>query len=294
MKRLMVLLGVLGCSFSAIFVRYADAPSMVLVFYRVLFASLLLFPLAAKSCREELAGMDRRALVLPTVSGAFLALHFTTYFESLNRTSIAASLALVDTEVFFIALITLFVLRERLPKRAWIGIGITFVGSLLVAMGDLGSGGNSLSGDLLALAGAFFVACYTMIGAQCRKRISTTLYTLIVYLSAAMVTGLILLATGVPFGGYAPRDFLCALGMAVVCTLGGHSVFSWALKDVPAAFVSTAKLLEPVFATCLGLLLFREIPAPLVVAGGVVVILGVFYYLRQERSVCQEISSADM
>ena len=173
--------------------------------------------------------------------------------------------------MFFIALITLFVLRERLPKRAWIGIGITFVGSLLVAMGDLGSGGNSLSGDLLALAGAFFVACYTMIGAQCRKRISTTLYTLIVYLSAAMVTGLILLATGVPFGGYAPRDFLCALGMAVVCTL-----------------------LEPVFATCLGLLLFREIPAPLVVAGGVVVILGVFYYLRQERSVCQEISSADM
>ena len=290
MKRVIVLLGVLGCSFSAIFVRYASAPSMVLVFYRVLFASLLLLPLAVKSCREELAGLDRRALALPMASGAFLALHFTTYFESLNRTSIAASLALVDTEVFFIALITLLVLRERLSKKAWTGIGITFVGSLLVAMGDMGAGGNNLSGDLLALAGAFFVACYTMIGAQCRKRISTTLYTLVVYLSAAVVTGLVLLAARVPLTGYTPRDYLCALGLAAVCTLGGHSVFSWALKDVPAAFVSTAKLMEPVFATCLGLLLFGEVPAPLVVAGGVVVILGVFYYLRQEQAAAQKAS----
>ena len=68
--------------------------------------------------------------------------------------------------------------------------------------------------------------------------------------------------------------------MAVFCTLLGHSVFSWGLKYLPASFVSTAKLLEPVFASVWGLLLFRERPTLPVLAGGAVVILGIVLYCR--------------
>ena len=292
-ERIILFLGVLGCSFSSIFVRYADAPSMVLVFYRVLLAGLMLLPVAAKSCRRELAGLERRVLALSIASGVLLSLHFMAYFESLNRTSIAACLALVDTGAFFTAFLGVLFFREHLTQKAWLGIAVTSVGSLLVAMGDLGGGGNRLLGDLLALMGAFCVASYTLIGARCRQKISTTLYTTIVYLSASAVTGVFLLVRGVPVWGYAPKNLLCGLGLAAVCTLGGHSVFSWALKYIPAAFVSTAKLLEPVFATCLGLVLFGEVPVPLVVAGGIVVILGVAYYLHQEQVAAPKPSPAE-
>ena len=44
MKKLLILLGVVGVSLSAIFVRVSSAPSMVLVFYRVAIAALLLLP----------------------------------------------------------------------------------------------------------------------------------------------------------------------------------------------------------------------------------------------------------
>ena len=68
--------------------------------------------------------------------------------------------------------------------------------------------------------------------------------------------------------------------MAVFCNLLGHSVFSWGLKYLPASFISTVKLLEPVFASVWALFLFSETPGLLVLLGGTVVILGIALYGR--------------
>lgn len=152
------------------------------------------------------------------------------------------------------------------------------MGSLLIALSDAGSGDNILLGDLIALAGAACMAVYTMIGKVCRRSISTTTYTFLVYLSASVTVLIILLCSGTPVFGYEPVNWLTAAGMAVFCTLLGHSVFSWGLKYESAAFISTAKLLEPVFAAILGLLLFKEIPKNQVILGGSFVILGVYVY----------------
>ena len=64
MKKLLILLGVLGVSLSAPFVRISDAPSMVLVLYRVLIAALLLLPYVLLRNREELRRMGRRSFWL--------------------------------------------------------------------------------------------------------------------------------------------------------------------------------------------------------------------------------------
>ena len=95
-----------------------------------------------------------------------------------------------------------------------------------------------------------------------------------VYTSVAELIG------GTPLSGYGANNWLAALGMAVLCTLMGHSVFTWALKYLPPAYISTTKLLDPVFSALWGLLLFREIPSLLVILGGVIVIVGVFLYGR--------------
>lgn len=280
MKKLLILLGVLGVSLSAPFVRISDAPSMVLVFYRLLIAALLLLPYGLLRNREELRHMGKRTLIWSVVSGLFLGLHFSCYFEAVHQSSIASAVALVDTEVFFVAFLMLFLFREKIPWRAWIGILCTFAGSVLIALSDAGSGDNVLLGDLLALAGAVCMAVYTIIGKRCRKEITTTTYTMLVYSSAAVVVLVLLLCRGIPLLGYAPVNWLSALGMAVFCTLLGHSVFSWGLKYENAAFISTVKLLEPVFASILGWLLFREIPALQVVIGACVIITGVCVYTR--------------
>lgn len=271
------MLGVLGASWSAIFVRWSTAPSLVLVFYRMTISVLLLAP-AALVRRKEFSQLRLREALLSLLSGAFLGLHLFSYFASLEYTSIASSVVLVDTEVLFVALATWLILREPLGLWAWAAIFLAFGGSVIVAMADGAGEGGALKGDLIALAGALFMAVYTMLGTVCRRRISTTVYTFLVYLSAAATVLLIALGRGLPIAGYGPVNLWTALGLAVFCTLMGHSIFSWGLKYLPPAFISTVKLLSAVFSVIWGIILFQETPDLPVTIGCVIILAGIILY----------------
>ena len=284
MKLAVLLMGVLCGSLSAVFIRWSTAPSLVLALYRMAFSSALLAPWTLLYHREELRTLSRRDLLLCLASGAFLGLHFAAYFESLRWTSIASSVVLVDTEVFFVALGSVLLLRKKLPGRAWLAVALAFGGSVVIAMADTAVGPDALRGDAIALTGALCMAVYTMIGAVCRRRLSTTVYTCLVYTAAAVTLLVITLAGGAPLMGYGAVNGLTALGMAVFCTLLGHSVFSWGLKYLPPAFISTVKLMEPVFASVWGLVLFAERPGLLTVLGGAVIICGIALYSRTEET----------
>lgn len=283
MKKLMIIMGTVGVSFSAIFVRSSSAPSMVLVFYRVMFATLMLLPFVLLRFRKEIMALTIKTLLLPMISGIFLGLHFTMYFESLRYTAIASALILVDTEVFFLAAAMIFIMNEKITYKAWMGIIATFIGSIIVAATDMGSGSNRILGDLMAFSGAAFMAVYTLLGKQCRKVMSTTVYTFLVYASSTITLILMTQMKKIPLTGYENKNLLIGFGLAAICTLCGHSVYSWGLKYEKASFIATAKLLEPVFASVLGLIIFAEIPSLLVVLGGVIVMVGIYYYSRNSE-----------
>lgn len=283
--KLIVLLGVLGVSFSAIFVKYTTAPAVVIAFYRMFFAAVILLPAVLKSCREEWKALDGRTLLMCVLSGVFLACHFSFYFQSIAYTSIASSTVLVDTEVFFVAIVSVLVFREKISGAGIASILLTFAGSVVLALSDRGAGSNAVYGDLLAASGAFFVALYTLIGRVQRRKMSTTLYTFLVYSSAALTLAVFCVAARLPVIGYEPKNYVLGLGLTLCCTLLGHSVFSWGLKYLPATFISTAKLGEPVFATVLGMFLFGQIPAVQQVVGAVIILAGLYLYTAVQQEV---------
>ena len=280
MKRLIVLLGVVGISASAILVRWSTAPSMVLVMYRMIVAVGLLSPGVLLRCRDELKALKKKDWLMSAAAGCCLGLHFTFYFESVRTTSIAAAVVLSDTEVLFVALGSILLLRKKLSRQCWLAVGLAFVGAVMVALSG-GTGGESgLLGNIFALLSALLLALYTTIGASTRQRMSNTAYTFVAYAFAAVTVAVVAVASGTPLAGYGANNWLTALGMAVLCTLLGHSIFTWGLEYLPPAYISTVKLLEPVFAAVWGMLLFRESPTLLVVVGGIIVIVGVFIYGR--------------
>ena len=279
MKKLIIILGVVGTSLSAVLVRFADAPSTVLVFYRMLFSVLLLAPVVLTRCRGEYKRMEKKHLFLCMASGLFLGIHFVCYFEALNRTSIAACVSLVDTEVFFVALGGTLFLREKLSGKGWLYIVLTFVGSVVIAAADVSGGG--LLGDLIAVAGAASSCIYTLIGRKLRTVMTTNAYTWIVYVFAGVVVLFASMTGGHPVVPIQPHDLWIALGLAVFCTLLGHSIFSWGLKYEKASFVSAVKLLEPVFASVLGFVFLREIPSLATVTGAMLIIIGISLLSRE-------------
>ena len=279
MKRLIVLTGVVGISAAAVLVRWSTAPSMVLVLYRMTIAVLLLLPSVLLKGRGELKSMTKKEWLLTVAAGCCLGLHFSAFFESLRHTSIASAVLLSDVEVLFTALGSILIFRKKLNRQCWLAVALALVGAALVALADSG-GESSLWGNALALGSTFLLAMYTMIGASVRSRISNTTYTFVAYGCAAVTVLVISLIGGTPLTGYGANNLLTALGMAILCTLLGHSVFTWGLKYLPPAYISTVKLLDPVFSALWGLLLFAEKPTLQVIVGGVIVIAGVFLYGR--------------
>ncbi|WP_302497456.1 DMT family transporter, partial [uncultured Flavonifractor sp.] len=243
---------------------------------------LLLLPAVLTKFRQELKRVRGRDVLLCTLSGICLALHFLTWFESLKWTGVAVSTVLVSTEVIFTALGFALFLKGKIPPLGVAAILLAFGGSAILALAG-GGQGSEWYGNILALLAAFFVALYTLIGRIQRGYLSTTVYTFLTYLACFLTLLVMALASGTPLVGYGGREWLIGLGLAVLCTLMGHSLFSWCLKYLSPAYVSAAKLCEPVFSGALAVPLFGEIPAPMQLLGAGIILGAVLLYTWAER-----------
>lgn len=288
---MVLVIGVIGISMSSIFVRFSSAPSVVTAAYRLLWTVLLMTPVVfgKTEIRKEFRAVGKKTWLLSGLSGVFLAIHFALWFESLQHTSVASSTTIVCTDVIWVSIGFCLILKGKLSPKAMATIAVMLLGSGLIAYADSASGGGHLYGDILALLGAIAIAAYTLIGRIVRATVSTTVYTYIVYSACAAVLTAVCLVQGHSLIGYGLGSLLVGLLLAVFSTILGHSIFSWALKFFSPSFVSACKLCEPVVAAIIAALLFAEIPVPMQLLGGGLILGGVYYYSSLERK--QEVSS---
>ena len=282
---IVLVIGVIGISLSSIFVRFSAAPSVVTAAYRLLWTVLLMTPVALgkKEIRKEFRAVEKKSIFLSILSGVFLAIHFALWFESLQHTSVASSTTIVCTDVIWVSIGFCLILKGRLSGKVMVTIAVMLLGSILIAYSDSASGGGHLYGDILALMGAIAIAAYTLIGRIVRTTVSTTVYTYIVYSACAAVLTAVCLIQGYGLFDYGFGSLMVGLLLAVFSTILGHSIFSWALKFFSPSFVSACKLCEPVVAAIIAACLFAEIPKPLQLLGGGLILGGVYYYSNLER-----------
>ena len=280
---IMIVIGILGISLSSIFVKYSAAPSALTAAYRLVWTVLLMLPVVfgKQKVRQELTHIPMKLVLLSCLSGLALAVHFVLWFESLKHTSVASSTTIVCTEVIWVCLGYCLFLKGRLTRKAATAIAVALLGSVLIAYSDSGSGAQ-LYGDILSLLAAIAVAIYTLIGRTVRERVSTTVYTFLVYTTCAAVLLVTCLVQGHGPLEYGSSAIIVGLLLAVFSTILGHSIFSWCLKYFSPAFVSASKLCEPVVAAIFAAFLFAEIPTLLQILGGALILGGVFYYSRLE------------
>ena len=281
---IMLVIGVLGVSCSSIFVKLSIAPSAVTAAFRLMWTVLLMSPVVwgKREVREELLHVEKRSLLLSVFSGLFLAFHFVTWFESLQHTSVASAATIGCTEVIWVAIGFCLFLKGKLSKKAIGIILFTFAGSMLIAYVDSSEGGIHLLGDALALASAVFVAVYTLFGREVRKKVSTSVYTYVVYVVCGITLLIMCLLQGYQIFSYGSNVIIVGMLLAVFSTILGHSIFSWCLKYFSPAFVSASKLCEPVIASIIAIFLFGELPTIMQIIGGAMIIAGVYYYSQIE------------
>lgn len=264
--------GVVAISFGSILVRFSqEAPFLTIALYRMAWASVLMLPFY--SWRRMRKGWPELEPWTP-LAGIFLALHFAFWIASLEFTSVAVSVLLVHTSPVLVAAVSHFGLRERMTWPGWLGLMMAFCGSGLLVWSDLRLLG-SWKGALLALAGAWMLGLYLLVGRTVRRRRSLIEYAFPVYLVAALT----LLGLAVLWGGkltgfsWSTHGSLLLLGLVPQCI--GHTSYNWALRYLSAVLVSVLVLAEPLLATLLAWWLLAEAVAPAILPGGALVLSGI-------------------
>jgi drug/metabolite transporter (DMT)-like permease len=225
--------------------------------------------------RSARAG-DRWTLVLAAVA---LAAHFVFWIAALQRTSVITGVVLVTMQPVFVGIGAWLFLRERPSRPVVVGAGIAFAGALLLAGDDLGDHG-SLFGDLLAVIGGVMSSVYLVIGRGARQRLSTASYGAAVFTMTALLLLVAALVSGTALRGQPADSYLAIVALAIASQLVGHNALNWTLGFLPAAVVAVAILGEPVGATLIAAIVLDEVPTLLELAGAAVVLLGVYFALR--------------
>src|SRR5438309_1165216 len=146
-----------------------------------------------------------------------------------------------------------------------------------IAVADLGVSTTTLGGDVAALGGGVMAGIYFLAGRRLRQRVSLPVYAFVVYGSAAVALFVLAAATGkLAPAGDLRRELLLFGAMAIVPQIGGHTLYNWALRYVPAPLVSVSLVGEPIGSSILAWLLLTELPSALVAIGALLALSGIF------------------
>lgn len=287
----LMLIGIVAISFSAIFIKWSDAPASIQGMYRLLFTAILMLPFA-KSYTGEVRALRKKDWLMLILSGAMLALHFLLWMGSLKYTSVASSTMIMALEPVFIMLGVYFLYKEKTAISAIVGLAIAIGGVVFIGWGDIGISADHLKGDLLSVGGTIAVAIHMLIGQKLIVRMPPYLYSLIVFLSAAGVFAVYNLVMGISFVHYPAREWGVFVLLAVIPTVFGHILFNWLLQYVSATTVSMNILGEPVGASILAYFLLGEQLTLLQWTGGLLVVIGLAVYLYTGRMKTIEVTEA--
>jgi drug/metabolite transporter (DMT)-like permease len=271
---LLAMVAVLGVSASGPLMAGTAAPALAIAFWRNALAAAVLAPVALTTRRSEIRSLERREVLQTVAAGVVLAAHFATWVTALKMTSVASATAMVSLQAGFVVLIDR--MRGNPVRRAvLIGIAVAFAGVLVVSGVDFRLSTRALTGDLLALAGGFFAAVYTIVGSSVRRTVSTTTYTTLCYATCALACLVVCLLGGLQLSGYGTSTWLALAAVTVCAQLLGHSGFNHLLAVMSPTVVSLILLLEvPGAALLAGLFLDDQVPPVGVYVGLALILAG--------------------
>jgi len=269
-----LLVAVVAVSTSGPLIAAAAAPSLAIAFYRNVMATGLLLPWALTRCRGELRTLRPRQWGVALLAGVLLAAHFATWTPALALTSVASATALVATQPIWAALIAR-VRGSAMTTRAWLGMVIAVGGTALLSGIDFSLSSRSLLGDGLALAGGVFAAGYVTAGAEVRRSVTTTTYTLICYGTASALLLVACVASRASLGGYRAVTWVQLLALTAGAQLLGHSLINRVLRTTTATVVSLAILFEVPGAALIAAVFLHQRPPAAAIPAAALLLAGI-------------------
>jgi drug/metabolite transporter (DMT)-like permease len=277
--------GILGIGSSGPLIAMSAMAIPTLIFWRNLGGAIFTAPFAMKH------SLDRRGVRWSIAAGVVLALHFIGFFMAMRMTSVAAGTALVALQPIFASIFIKFTGGE-IPSKAWFGMGISFLGVLLISGIDFSLDRRSFIGDVAAIVSAALAALYVMWGSKAQQTLETTSYTSICYATCAATALPIVLIGGYQLIGFPAREWWILLGLIGGAQILGHSMFNSVLKRVSPAVVSLIVFFEvPVAALLAKIFIIGNQPSGAIIPGIILILIGCTLVVIRTRPTKEQVDA---
>lgn len=269
---LFVHLAVLGFGMSGLFGKLVDQPAILIAWGRVVFSSLFLFILL-KVSRQRFRLNGRRDYLLLIAAGLLLAVHWTTFMQSIQVSTVAVGTLTFSTYPLFVTFLEPYLYHEKLEREKVVCAVVMLAGVMLIVP-EFHLGNAVTQGVLWGMAGSFTYAVLSLMNRSLSDRYTGTMIAFYEQGTAAVA---LLPAAVFLRPAFTEQDLLGLLILGVAFTAGAHSLFIAGLKSVKVQTAGIISGLESVYGILFAMLLLGEMPGIREIAGGAV-ILGVVFY----------------
>ncbi len=268
-------IGIVGVSFSAIFVRWSQAPGTVASFYRMAIAVLVLAWPSFRQVRAQ-GRLPRLGVRIAMVGGLFFAADLALWSTGVVLSGATNPTLLANTAPLWVGLGSLIFFRQRLSVRFWVGLLLAMSGAILILGLDALRAAELGLGTLLGLMAAVFYGGYFLITQRGRESLDSLTYMWFTTLSASLALLALNAVLRQPLTGYTRLTYINFLALGVVAQVLGWLAISYAQGYLPASIVAPTMLAQPVVTALLAGPLLGETLSLWQIVGGVTVLVGVY------------------
>ncbi len=242
--------------FTAILGELITIGSVPLVWYRMMIAAVLMFVFI------KIAGINLRitvpTLVRFSVAGLFIAVHWITFFESINQANISIALSMFSTGAFFASLIEpIFFKRRIIGYEILFGLLVIF-GVWLITKSEF----RYLNGIILGISSALFSTLFAVFNGKFIEQYRASVISFYEFITGIAFISIFLLISDNGFSksffevGFSDWTYLLILGS--VCTAYAFIAAVYVMKYLSPYTVVLTYNLEPIYGILLAIILFPE------------------------------------
>ena len=264
-------------SIAGVIGQFVEVPSVMVALGRVICSSVILFIIATLK-KESLKLDSKKDYVLIMVAGAVLALHWTSFFQSIQVSSVAIGTITFSTFPLFLTFLEPIVYREKISLQNIISAIVLLIGVIItipefsmenqVTIGIIWGMISSLTYAIITLANRYFSGKY-----QGR----------IVSLYEQGTAAIVLLPTlFFVKASWRAQDIIGVVLIGCICTAFAYSLYVSAQKRVKAQTAGLISGMETVYGILYAFILLGEVPTLREVIGGLVILsVGLYSSLKK-------------
>ncbi|NOX33795.1 MAG: EamA family transporter [Deltaproteobacteria bacterium] len=262
-------IAVLLFGFAGLFGKFLSCSPLYIVLGRTVFASIALFLHAHFFSRTSFFIFEKKKLFFFILQGILLAVHWFTFFYSIQVSSVAIGLITFSTFPLFVTFIEPPVFKEKLKIIDVFTAGIVFIGILLV-IPDFDFSNNITKGGFFGIISGFTFAVLALVNRK-NARIADPV-TVAFYQNFFAAVFLLLPIALMRVKSPQLIDLPSLIFLGVVCTALAHTLFIKSLSIIRAQTAAVIAGLEPVYGIILAFFMLNEIPGTRTLTGGLIII----------------------